>query len=113
MTMHFGTNAVLSDADVDFVSDLIKEAGRLAVEMRGGISVKQKSGPRDVVTDADLALSKLIVESLKRRFPKDAVVSEEDTAATAGVVSPRTWYVDPIDGTEYYIASGGMYSVMI
>lgn len=113
MTTYFGTTAVLGEADIDYVSAVIKEAGRLAVQMRGAINVTQKTGPRDIVTDADIALSKLIVGLLQQRFPEDAVVSEEDDGRINNYAAHRVWLVDPIDGTEYYVASGGMYSVMI
>ena len=81
--------------------------------MRQGVEVREKTGPSDLVTAADLALSRLIVERLHQRFPNDIIVSEEDEkhADTGG--KKRVWLVDPIDGTDNYVANDGQYSVMI
>jgi 3'(2'), 5'-bisphosphate nucleotidase len=103
----------LSADDVSYVSQLIKQAGALAVDMRSQVTARQKSGPRDLVTEADEALSKLIVAGLQKRFPDDSVVSEEDAAPQSVLTGERIWLVDPIDGTEYYVSARGMYCVMI
>lgn len=112
MTMDCGPQS-LSEEDVLYVSQLIKEAGRLAADMRTKVTAREKSGPRDLVTEADEALSKLIVDRLQKRFPADLVVSEEDATTPCGLGARRAWLIDPIDGTEYYISAAGMYSVMI
>lgn len=51
------------------------------------------------VTDADLAAEAVLVEGLRRRWPSDAIQSEEGTTRGG---SGHTWYVDPIDGTSAY-----------
>jgi 3'(2'), 5'-bisphosphate nucleotidase len=93
--------------------ELTQEAGRLAVEMRSGVSIREKTGPQDIVTAADLELSKLIVGRLKARFANDIVVSEEDEKHEASTGLDRVWLVDPIDGTDNYVANDGQYSVMV
>lgn len=104
--------SILSKEDIDFVCDLAIRAGKMAAEMRGSISVSQKTGPSDLVTCADIALSKLILEELHMRFPLDQLISEEETGA-ASTANGRTWLIDPIDGTENYIKGGSEYAVMI
>lgn len=109
---------LLTYQDIEFVGRLTQEAGRLALKMRSSVAVSNKTGPRDFVTDADIACSKLIVEELQARFPQDLIISEEETGtakarSTSAVASRRTWMIDPIDGTENYIANDGMYSVMV
>jgi 3'(2'), 5'-bisphosphate nucleotidase len=103
----------LSEQDIYYVKDLAEEAGRIAVEMRAGVMVREKTGPTDMVTAADLALSKLIVERLKTRFPNDVVISEEDETHAHCTKEDRVWLIDPIDGTDNYINNDGQYSVMI
>jgi 3'(2'), 5'-bisphosphate nucleotidase len=103
----------LSRVDVEYVGQIAKEAGRLALSMRQMITVSEKTGPRDFVTDADVACSKLIVDALRKHFPEDAIISEEDVTHPEAKKFQRVWMVDPIDGTENYIANDGMYSVMI
>ena len=53
------------------------------------------------VTEADIAVEKMIREELARRFPADAILGEE-----GGIEgdSDRMWIVDPIDGTRNYAA---------
>lgn len=112
----------LSEDDIKFVCDLAERAGKLAVVMREGVAIHEKSGPHDKVTDADLKLSEIILAALKERFPDDLLISEEDDhPVIAAVVPPddvtepakRTWLIDPIDGTDNYISGNSQYSVMI
>src|SRR6185437_14481709 len=102
------TRRLLSPEDINFVNDLSRAAGKLALRMRADAVISEKSGPRDFVTDADVACSQLIVEKLKTRFPQDSIISEEDSAdgaqtsfdPAASSTAERTWMIDPIDGTE-------------
>ena len=103
----------LSDDDIKYVRELTQEAGQLAIDMRSGVSIKEKTGPQDIVTAADLELSKLIVSRLHSRFPADIVVSEEDEMHESKTDGKRVWLVDPIDGTDNYVANDGQYSVMV
>jgi 3'(2'), 5'-bisphosphate nucleotidase len=100
----------LDQADINFVSNLAVEAGRMALDMRQRIQVSEKA-PGDYVTDADQAVSRLIVSSLCRRMPGDLIVSEEGDRQQAR--SHRTWLVDPIDGTDHYMRNSRQFSVMI
>jgi 3'(2'), 5'-bisphosphate nucleotidase len=103
----------LIQEDINFVSELVRDAGLLAIELRHGIEISWKSGPNDKVTSADLALSQFLVKKLAERFPNDAIISEEDANHARDARNARLWLVDPIDGTDNYIANDGEYSVMI
>jgi 3'(2'), 5'-bisphosphate nucleotidase len=113
--------ARLTDADIEFIDQLARSAGKLALEMREGVGVHTKSGPRDLVTDADLKISSIITTALAERFPEDLLVSEEDqkpgsaemSAAKQSELPRRIWLIDPIDGTENYVKNDGQYSTMI
>ncbi len=104
--------AILSDKDILFICDLAVEAGKIAAEMRGSLSITQKTGPNDLVTCADIALSKLILEQLSKRFPEDQLISEEEPPQPE-TSNGRTWLIDPIDGTDNYIKGDSQYAVMI
>ncbi len=84
-------------------SDVAKEAGALALSMRnsGALETDSKSSSVDMVTNADKASEKLIVEALTKARPKDGLVGEE--GASKDTESGLTWYVDPIDGTTNFI----------
>ncbi|HEY9868569.1 MAG TPA: inositol monophosphatase family protein [Candidatus Obscuribacterales bacterium] len=111
--------SLLSDKEISEVSDLARRAGELALHMREGVEVKEKTGPHDLVTAADWELSRLITGELAARCPDDAVVSEEDTHHDARCgperlgSTARAWLIDPIDGTDNYVRNDGQYSVMI
>lgn len=103
----------LSDEDIQFVSQLVREAGFVARDMREGVEIKEKSGPQDKVTAADHELSRIIVTALSERFANDIVVSEEDAVHATASNEDRLWLVDPIDGTDNYILNDGQYCVMV
>jgi 3'(2'), 5'-bisphosphate nucleotidase len=71
--------------------------------------------PASITTDVDRASQDVIVQHLRSKFPKDALCGEEKTAALDGVPhrGPRTWVVDPIDGTRGFARKTGQFSVMI
>jgi myo-inositol-1(or 4)-monophosphatase len=77
-----------------------REAGHVLVDRMMDPREVQIKGPRDIVTDADLAAEKIIVETIRSRFPDHALLTEEggENAGTA----PYTWVVDPLDGTTNY-----------
>src|ERR1700687_1299670 len=63
-------------------------------------------GDIDLVTEADLASEKLIIERIKSHYPRHAILAEE-SGATQGIktVTGETdwrWIVDPLDGTTNY-----------
>ncbi len=110
----------LSSEDIESVSRLVEEAGELALAMRDGVAISHKANFDDKVTGADTALSALITDHLKQRFPTDCVVSEEDDQqlhASRGeeplCTAARVWMIDPIDGTQNYILDDGQYCVMV
>ena len=113
LTQEMHSAPILSDSDIDFVHKLAERAGYRAIGMRDNVEVKEKSGPDDPVTSADVELSRIIVSALTQRFSNDQIISEEDAVHPACVESRRVWLIDPIDGTKNYISRNGQYSVMI
>ncbi|HUB10048.1 MAG TPA: inositol monophosphatase family protein [Myxococcales bacterium] len=89
------------------VDDLMVAAE--AVAKRGGEVLKERwRGPRtvdfkggiDLVTDADRAAEKAILEMLREKWPTHDVVAEESSAQVRG--GSCRWHVDPLDGTTNY-----------
>lgn len=105
--------SLLNNQDIDFVNEIAWQAGDLAKTMRHGVEIKEKSGPNDLVTQADFAVSHFITTKLCSRFPKDLIISEEDEYQKRGYAQDRFWLVDPIDGTQGYVQNNGHYCVMI
>ncbi|MBM0259537.1 inositol monophosphatase family protein [Micromonospora sp. 4G55] len=86
--------------------EVARQAAATAYRMRAeGVSVAAtKSTVTDVVTAADRAVERQVLDALHRVRPDDAVLGEEYGAGAAdGAVSGVRWIVDPIDGTVNYL----------
>jgi fructose-1,6-bisphosphatase/inositol monophosphatase family enzyme len=80
-------------------------------------AVRTKSGPLDLVTDADEAAERVIAAGLEARFPGCVVVGEEATAANPAVLhrlpeADLAFVVDPVDGTANFAAGLPLYGCM-
>jgi fructose-1,6-bisphosphatase/inositol monophosphatase family enzyme len=79
--------------------------------------VRQKTGPLDLVTEADEAAERWLTEALARRFRFAAVIGEEATSADPTKLclladADLAFVVDPIDGTSNYAAGLPLFGVM-
>jgi myo-inositol-1(or 4)-monophosphatase len=103
----------LADELLELALDVAREAGELVRTRReDGVRVAAtKSSVTDVVTDADRASEKLVLERILEARPDDGVLGEEgsDTVGISGV----RWIVDPIDGTVNYLYGMPQYAVSI
>lgn len=85
---------------LDIAADIAREAGALLaeyLERKVGFELK---GEFDLVTAADRASEKLVVERLRGAFPDHNIVAEEGGGHTSP--SEYRWYVDPLDGTTNF-----------
>ncbi len=79
--------------------------------------VREKSGPLDLVTEADEAAERMIAHGLARLFPGCVVVGEEATARDPSLLgkladAELAFTVDPIDGTANYAAGVPLFGCM-
>ncbi|OIJ64080.1 inositol monophosphatase family protein [Streptomyces mangrovisoli] len=70
--------------------------------------IDQKSGPHDLVTDADRLAERYLTEALRALLPGSVVVGEEAVhadPATYEAIQGDTpvWIVDPVDGTRQFV----------
>jgi myo-inositol-1(or 4)-monophosphatase len=98
----------------DFAKNLIMEAGELALQYFGSLAnlTIMSKGARDMVSEADLAVEKLIKERLLARYPDDAYLGEE-TGQVKGSDNSGIWVVDPIDGTQPFLSGLSTWSISI
>ena len=94
---------------------IAREAGILArtwFDRRNRLRIETK-GPQDLVSEADRAVEVLIRERLAAAFPGERVIGEEGGDDGAGHVAEQgpggggggpVWIVDPIDGTQCFLA---------
>ena len=92
---------------------LAREAGALISEVYAQDFSVAFKGANDPVTQADLRANRHIVDDLRKRFPQDGVVAEEDADQSDAARYADCWFVDPLDGTKEFIAKNGEFSVMI
>ena len=78
----------------------------------GQLQVREK-GAGDFVSDADLAVEKIIVEELTEARPDYGIISEEMGESPAKNDSPFTWIIDPIDGTTNFIHAFPYFAISI
>jgi fructose-1,6-bisphosphatase/inositol monophosphatase family enzyme len=79
--------------------------------------IRTKSGPLDLVTDADEAAERMITAGLLARFPGCVVVGEEACAADPALLTKLagaelSFVVDPVDGTANFAAGLPLFGCM-
>ena len=87
------------------------EAGRILKELYGNLNSISKKGEIDLVTEADLASEKAVIDTISHDFPDDMILSEE--AGEHGEKSDRLWIIDPLDGTTNFAHSYPFFGVSI
>lgn len=90
---------------------IAEEAGRLLLSEFSGERQISHKGRIDLVTEMDTKSEKLILDFIKREYPEDSILSEED-GATGGCNGNR-WIVDPLDGTTNYAHGFPFFAVSI
>lgn len=104
-------------ADLAFVIETARAAGALIREHYGRVERQTKRG-EEAVTDADRASQRLIIERLSAHFHDDGFIGEENDDGSAITNRPpkrgtRVWVIDPIDGTNNFVAGLGNFAVCI
>src|ERR1051326_1864405 len=91
--------------------EIAREAGALLsnyFERRVPFELK---GEFDLVTEADRASERLVVERLRSHFPSHSIVGEEGGGHEGS--SEFRWFVDPLDGTTNFAHSFPMFNVTL
>lgn len=103
------------------VATLLRDAARAEILPRfrrlAQGEVRAKSGPLDLVTDADEAAERIIEAGLARLFPGCVVVGEEAAAADPSVLdrlagADLAFVVDPVDGTANFASGTPLFGSM-
>jgi len=110
-----------SRADIDALAQILRAAARSEILPRfrrlDAGAVRTKSGPLDLVTEADEAAEAAIFEALAERLPSALLVGEESAARNPALLeglerAELAIVVDPIDGTSNYAAGVPLFGVM-
>lgn len=91
---------------LNFAIQTARDAGAILVDRLGRALQVSNKGDIDLVTEADLASEKLIIERIKSYYPRHAILAEESGSSEGGSAvsgeSDWRWIVDPLDGTTNY-----------
>jgi myo-inositol-1(or 4)-monophosphatase len=89
---------------LNFAIQTAREAGRVLAEKFGRAIQISNKGDIDLVTEADIAAERLIVERIRSHHPRHAILTEEsgDVAEAGGADAEYKWVIDPLDGTTNY-----------
>lgn len=91
--------------------EIAREAGTLLARYFERRIAYELKGEFDLVTEADRASERLIVERLRSHFPSHTVVAEEGGGHQSA--SEYRWYVDPLDGTTNFAHTFPMFNVTL
>ena len=96
-----------------FAKDLVYKAGAYILEhMEEGLEVEEKTCATDLVTQMDKNVQALLVSEILKHYPNDAIFAEEGQLKEDIEVG-SVWVIDPIDGTNNFVAQGEDFAVMV
>jgi myo-inositol-1(or 4)-monophosphatase len=88
---------------LNFAMQTAREAGQILLDKFGRKINVSKKGDINLVTEADLASEKFIIERIKSHYPKHSILAEESgEAIVVGGNSQWKWIIDPLDGTTNF-----------
>lgn len=98
-------SAEISGAEIQYLLDIAKGAASMASDLvrSHGPRVLMFKGDRDVTSDVDLAVEKLIRDTLHKKASRVGFLGEEEGASSAVNGNLPHWVLDPIDGTINFI----------
>jgi myo-inositol-1(or 4)-monophosphatase len=103
--------------ELAFATDLARKAGALLLRSYERLERIDYKSKRDVVTDADYASERLVLDAIRAAYPDDAVLAEEsghhESRGGSGGAQRRIWVIDPLDGTVNYANGIPYYCVSI
>ncbi len=92
------------------LQECLKTAGVIARRRMGKVTFDLK-GRANLVTQADVACQKAILQIIKKNFPEHDFLAEENGLKNTG--SDWKWVIDPIDGTTNFAHTLPQFSISI
>ncbi len=95
-----------------FLRETITRAGEMSLEYRRRLKTLEvlRKSRNDLVSEADIAIERYIVEAIRRAYPRHAIEGEE-SGSVGG--SEYRWIIDPIDGTTSFVHGQPYYSISV
>ena len=114
--------APLTKAQRTRIVNLIRRAARAEILPRfralSAADIGQKTGPQDLVTDADREAEKMIARGLLAMFPNALIVGEEEVSDNPEIVkkiadAEMAFTIDPVDGTWNFAHGLSVFGVIL
>lgn len=90
---------------LNFAIETAREAGQILLDKFGRKINISKKGGINLVTEADFASEKLIIEKIRSHYPKHSILAEESGESNVVVIDGEKswkWIIDPLDGTTNF-----------
>jgi myo-inositol-1(or 4)-monophosphatase len=97
---------------LDFAIETAEEAGKLTLEYAPSDLHTSMKGDGSPVTEIDKKVEEFIRRRIESKFPHHSIVGEEFGADADERMGYR-WFIDPIDGTRYFIRGVPLFSMII
>jgi len=88
-------------AYLDIATEAALAGGAVLQQFWGKLENIQEKRPGDLVTEADQAAEKAVLEVINRHFPEHQILAEE-SGHQGNQESQYLWAIDPLDGTTNY-----------
>ena len=80
--------------------------------------IRTKSGPTDMVTDADVAAERVLTAELPKLLAGSQVIGEEGVAEAPETINALNndgafWIVDPVDGTRNFVNGSDSFGMIV
>ncbi|WP_346899812.1 3'(2'),5'-bisphosphate nucleotidase CysQ [uncultured Roseibium sp.] len=99
--------------DLALLEDAARQAGDIALSFFGGDPRTWFKDNKSPVSEADMAVDGYLAEVLRTARPDYGWLSEEAVDDKERLACPRTFIVDPIDGTRAFLAGGDEWTVAL
>ena len=99
---------------IPFMESVAKRAGTEAMAYFHHLkanAVSVKASAKDLVSTADKAVEKVIINMIRERYPEDCFFGEE--SGRSNTSSEYCWVIDPIDGTQSFVKNHPYFSISI
>jgi myo-inositol-1(or 4)-monophosphatase len=98
---------------LEIATEAALAAGAVLQDYWGNLNeVEEKGRSGDLVTSADRASEKVILEIIQRHFPSHSLLAEE-SGSLGEQKADYLWAIDPLDGTTNYAHQYPVYAVSI
>ncbi|HWC13824.1 MAG TPA: inositol monophosphatase family protein [Actinomycetota bacterium] len=102
---------------LEFAKEVAELGGRVAIDRFGKHNERKKKDDGTWATEADWKTEAQMRLRIARTFPDHNILGEEEGLTSAGGGPPRdgapTWVLDPIDGTNNYIAGIPIWATLV